>query len=151
MEVITEVLLRVLHTALHDKQLAYAFLFIVIVGLLFLLNIILGTIIGGHSEGFDIKKFLFGFLKGIAICITLFTFCIIVNVFFVGLNDMGTVQVDTKFVSVAEIILMIVAQGQDIIKEVLEKFKSIRPLKYEKYEDYKVPDYNEANAPEELG
>lgn len=130
-------IVKILTEALENLQ--YVFLLDLVIGFLFLFNILLGSIIGSTTEKFIPKKFFFGVLKAVAVLLIIIGVCYILNVFALTLSVIGiTVSADT--VSIVEIMGAMVVQGVDLAKEVTEKLKSFRELKFENYDEVVVND-----------
>ena len=144
MEIVKEVL-----TQAFDVNLSYVFLMDVVLAFMYLFNILLGTIYGTKQDGFDLKKFLFGFLKAISILLIIFGICYILNVFTLTINRLEDISINIEMVSTLELLAIMIAQGIDITKEVFEKIKSFRDLKYISYEDIALGD-DSVNDPEEM-
>jgi len=126
----------------YQMNLVYVVWFEIVLAGLYLVNIVLGTLLGTLEEGFDIKKFLFGLLKYLAVLITVFIFCFAVNFFTIGLNQLPSIQISVELVTTLEVIAIIIAWCVDLTKDVVEKIKSVKTLKHIKYDDVKVVDYN---------
>lgn len=138
MEIIKEVLMAAL-----DANLSYVVLMDIVIGFLYLFNIILGTIIGTKESRFDLKKFLFGVLKAICILLIVIGLCYILNVFTLTLNKLsGFITISTDLVSTIEVLSTMVTIGLDIAKECIDKASSIRTLRYVSPEDVVVNDTN---------
>lgn len=133
-----QVLLEIINGVMADEYMPLLFVFIVIVGLLMLFNCILGAITNGVSEGFDIKKFLFGILKTIALGLVIYGSGFAIDMFVLALNHLPKVEIGTDFVTVGEIVVVVVVWCIDLGKEIIEKIKSLKTLKYIKYEDVKI-------------
>ena len=130
-------IIKILTEALENLQ--YVFLLDLVIGFLFLFNILLGSIIGSTTDKFITKKFFFGVLKAVAVLLIIIGVCYILNVFALTLSVIGiTVSADT--VSIVEIMGAMVVQGVDLAKEVTEKLKSFRELKFENYDEVVVND-----------
>ena len=82
MEIITKVLVEAL-----NKNLSYVVLLDVVIGMLYLFNTLLGVILGTTSEGFNLKKLLFGVLKALCIMLIIVGVCYVLNVFVIVVNQ----------------------------------------------------------------
>ena len=137
MEIINKVLIGAL-----DSNISYAVLMDIVIGFLFLANCILGGIIGARTEKFSVKKFLFGVLKALIIMFIIIGTCYVLNVFTLTLNLIEGVNIGTEMVSTLELLGILITNGIDIAKEVLEKVKAFRDLKYVSYDDILISDTN---------
>lgn len=115
-------------------------LLIIVTAMLYLINIVLGTILGTHKVGFDLKKFLFGFLKGTIASLCIFAFCYALNLLALTLKLVDIV-VSVDVLTIVEVIVVLSTWAIDLSKEIFEKVKSLKELKYIKYEDVSVNDY----------
>lgn len=115
------------------------------------LNIILGTIIGSNKDAFDLKKFLYGFLKLFASQCIIFAFCYALNLISLAL-DLIEERFDLKIltdngqsaiIAVIDIISIIWVRIKDTCLDVMEKIKSMRTLKYVSYDDVKLDQIND--------
>lgn len=125
MEIVIEVL-----TKAFDTNISYAILMDIVIGFLYLFNIILGTFIGTKEGNFDVKKFFFGVLKAVCILLIIIGVCYILNVFTLTLNKIDFITLDENFVGVMELFAILITNGVDASKEVLEKIKTFRELRY---------------------
>lgn len=130
-----EQILKIFSEAAADEN-----LIIVIVNLavslgLFATNIFFGTIIGTKLESFNTKKFFFGILKAIGSCIGIFVFCYLLNVFYIGMNMTDLITIKVEVISTIQVIGVLYVWVIDLAKEVFEKIKSFRTLKYISYDD----------------
>ena len=124
----------------YDVNIEYVILMDVVLGFLYLFNILLGTIIGTHTSKFDAKKFVFGFVKAICVLVIIVGVCYILNVFTLTINQIENINIGTELISTLEMLTILITQGIDLAKEVIEKIKTFRDLKYIKYEDVKQAD-----------
>lgn len=113
-------------------------LMLIVVGSLSVINIVLGTIIGTVKDGFNIKKFLFGILKAIIIGICIFVFCYTLNLFALTLQLTKDIVISADFITTIEVFVILVAWAYDIGKDIIEKLKSMKTLKYIKYDDVQI-------------
>ena len=130
MEIIKEVL-----TKAFDVNLSYVVLLDIVLGFLYLFNILLGTIIGTKENNFNIKKFLFGILKSICVLLIVLGICYILNVFALTLSLLKSITINMELVTTLEIVTVLVTDVADISKELIEKIKSFRDLKFVSSED----------------
>lgn len=111
-----------------------------------ILNIILGTIIGAKEDGFDWKKFLFGFVKLLASQCIIFGFCYFLNLISLSIDllekylnlQIFTDDAQTAIVAVIDVVVIIIARIKDTCLDLIEKIKSMRTLKYLSYDDIHV-------------
>lgn len=113
-------------------------LMLIVVGSLSAINIVLGTIIGTFTDKFDLKKFFFGILKAIVIGLCIFVFCYTLNLFALTLQLTKDVTISGDFISSLEVFTILVAFAIDYCKDILAKIKSLKELKYIKYEDIQI-------------
>ncbi len=105
---------------------------------LYFTNIFFGTIIGTKTMGFNLKKFLFGILKALGCCSGIFLFCYLLNLFSLGMNLTNLITVKAEVTSTIEVIAVLYIWIIDLSKEVLDKIKSMKDLKYVTYDDVEV-------------
>ena len=111
-----------------------------------IINIVYGTIQGSLEEGFDFKKFLFGFVKLFASQVLIFGFCFCLNAIGITLDQLEqrlnikifTDDAQTVIISLIDVIVVIVARLKDTCIDILEKVKKQRTLKYISYDDISV-------------
>ena len=113
-------------------------LMLIVVGSLNAINIVLGTIIGTYTDKFDAKKFFFGILKAIVIGLCIFAFCYTLNLFALTLQLTKDITISTDFISTVEVFTILIVWAIDIAKDVIAKIKSMKELKYVKYEDVQI-------------
>lgn len=113
-------------------------LMLIVVGSLSVINIVLGTIIGTVNDGFDVKKFFFGILKAIIIGVCIFVFCYTLNLFALTLQLTKDIVINADFITTIEVFVILVAWAYDIGKDIIEKLKSMKTLKYIKYDDIQI-------------
>ena len=118
-------------------------LMLIVVGSLNAINIVLGTIIGTFTDKFDAKKFFFGILKAIVIGLCIFAFCYTLNLFALTLQLTKDITISTDFISTVEVFTILIVWAIDIAKDVIAKIKSMKELKYVKYEDIQINVNNE--------
>lgn len=109
-----------------------------ITGGLMIINIVLGSVNGAMKEKFDWKKFLFGVLKAIVNAICIVGTCCLCDIFAQVINTIDGIAISTEIVSTLEIIAVVVAWCLDLFKDVFEKIKSLKDMKYVAYDDVKV-------------
>ena len=117
-----------------SENLEAVVLLIIVTALFYLFNIILGTILGSFEVGFNLKKFLFGFLKGIIASLCIFGFCYGLNLLALTLKLIDIV-VNTVVITVLEVVMVLYTWAIDLAKEIFDKIKSLKELKYVSYDD----------------
>lgn len=132
-----ETIIKLISEALQEN-LETVVLMLIVVGSLAAINIVLGTIIGSFTEGFDLKKFLFGILKAFIIGLCIFVFCYTLNLFSLTLQLTKDVTISGDFITTLEVFTILVAFAIDYCKDILDKIKSLKDLKYVKYEDIQI-------------
>lgn len=124
-----DVILELLQKAWDSNLIIVAAMVIVVIGL-YAVNIFFGTIIGTKEDGFDFQKFLFGILKALGCGVGIFAFCYILNLFSLTMNQTDLVSINETVITTVEVIGVMYLWAMDLAKEVLEKIKSWRDLKY---------------------
>ena len=137
-----ETILKLISEALQEN-LETVVLMLIVVGSLSGINIVLGTIIGSFTEGFDLKKFLFGILKAFIIGLCIFVFCYTLNLFALTLQLTKDISISSDFITTVEVFTILIAWALDLAKDILEKIKGMKTLKYVKYEDVQINVTNE--------
>lgn len=132
-----ETILKLIEEALQ-KNLETVVLMLIVVGSLSGINIVLGTIIGSFTEGFDLKKFLFGILKAFIIGLCIFVFCYTLNLFALTLQLTKDVVISSDFITTVEVFTILIAWALDLAQDILSKIKGMKTLKYVKYEDVQI-------------
>ena len=121
-------------------------LMLIVVGSLSAINIVLGTIIGTFTDKFDAKKFFFGILKAIVIGLCIFAFCYTLNLFALTLQLTKDITISTEFISTVEVFTILIVWAIDIAKDIVVKVKSMKELKYVKYEDVQINVNNQSEV-----
>lgn len=121
-----------------QENLETIFLMLIVVGSLSAINIVLGTIIGTFKDGFNIKKFLFGIFKAIIIGICIFVFCYTLNLFSLTLQLTKDITISTDFITTLEVFTILIVWAIDLGKDIIDKIKSMKTLKYIHYEDVQI-------------
>lgn len=121
-----------------SENLETVVLMLIVVGSLSGINIVLGTIIGSFTEGFDAKKFFFGILKAFIIGLCIFVFCYTLNLFSLTLELTKDITISSDFITTVEVFTILIAWALDLAKDILEKVKGMKNLKYIKYEDVQI-------------
>lgn len=88
------------------------------------LNIVFGAVMAGISQGWSWKKFLIGIVKALLVALAMLVFCVILDVL-----PMILVRVDIiipeDFVTLAQVLSVVVVAISKYAKDVLEKIKTI--------------------------
>ena len=108
-----------------------------------ILNITLGTIIGTKNDKFNLKKFLFGFVKLLASQCIIFGFCYFLNLISLTIDlvekyfnmQIFTDEAQTAIIAVIDIIAVLIVRIKDTCLDLIDKIKSMRTLKYTSYDD----------------
>ena len=122
-------------------------LMLIVINSLYIINIVLGTVKGSFTEKFDFKKFLFGILKALISNVCMFGLCYVLNLFALTLQLTKDITISTDFITTAEVILILVTWAVDLVKDIIEKVKSLKDLKYISYEDVQI----NKSSQEEIG
>lgn len=115
-------------------------LMLIVVTSLYLINILFGTVLGTIEEKFIPKKFFFGFFKCFSADIGIFAFCYTLNLFALTLQQTNDITISADFITTIEVFTILVVWGIDLAKDIVEKIKSMKTLKYISYEDVYVQD-----------
>lgn len=135
-----DLVIKIIKEAMQEN-LSILLCLMIIVAALYAINCIMGAILGGFKEGFDWKKFLFGILKGIIAAACIFAFGFILNMFAAVLN-LIKVEISTDLITILEVIGIFIVWAIDLSKDIIDKIKGLKELKYISYEDVKVIDFN---------
>ena len=117
----------------NDIEAPIVFLFVAII--LRICNIILGSIDAMFKKDWDWGKFFSGIEKMVVVAITILMVIMTLNLFAYGLTLIN-VTLPKDMVSAFQVVLIIVTWCVDLAIEVAEKIKSLKDLKYVKYEDF---------------
>ena len=88
-------------------------------------------------------KFLFGIEKAATIMFWTLACCFAFNMICIGAEMADFVTLGTPLIASAEIVSIALIYGIDLSKEVIDKFKSIRELKYVSFDDAKIGTIND--------
>lgn len=132
-----ETILKLIQEALQEN-LETIVLMLIVVGSLNAVNIVLGTIVGTFTDKFDVKKFFFGILKAIIIGLCIFVFCYTLNLFALTLQLTKDITISADFISTVEVFTILIVWALDLCKDIIDKIKSMKQLKYVKYEDVQI-------------
>lgn len=111
--------------------------FLIVAIVLRIANIVLGSIDALFSKDFDWGKFFSGIEKMVVVAITILMVIITLNLFAYGLT-LIYVTLPKDMVSAFEVVLIVITWCVDLAIEVTEKIKSMKDLKYVKYEDIQI-------------
>lgn len=137
-----ETILKLISEALQEN-LETVVLMLIVVGSLSAINIVLGTLIGTFTTEFDAKKFFFGILKAFIIGLCIFVFCYTLNLFALTLQLTKDVTISSDFITTVEVFTILIVWAIDLAKDIIEKIKTMKTLKYVKYEDVQINVQNE--------
>lgn len=140
-----EIISKILAAVLVDEYLPLLAVFIFCALFLMAINIILGTVKGGIKSEFSFKKLIAGIIKAIVIAIAVFAFGFVVDLFVVAWNTLGVLEIETKLVTVLELIAVIAAICVDTSMDIIDKIKCLRDLKHITYEEIHYNDGNGAS------
>lgn len=115
-----------------DLEAPIVFLIVAIV--LRIINIVLGSIDAMFKKEFDWGKFMSGIEKMVIVAVTILMTILALNLFAYGLTLIDVV-LPKDMVSAFEVVLIVVTWCIDLAKEVTEKIKAMKELKYVKYDD----------------
>lgn len=130
-----------------EENLETIILMLIVVSSLYAINILFGTIIGSFKEKFNSKKFFFGILKGLLANIGIFAFCYTLNLFSLTLQLTKDITISADFITTLEVFTILIVWAIDLGKDIVEKIKSMKELKYVTYEDVQI----NAQSNKELG
>ena len=99
-------------------------LFLLVLGLLFIINTVLGVLIGTKEEGFNLKKFLYGILKGIIAALCIVGFCFVIEITPIILIRIE-MELPSDIVKFVELIGITMTAYKKYTKECFEKIKKI--------------------------
>lgn len=132
-----ETIIQTIQKAMQEN-LETVILMLIVVGSLSGINIVLGTIIGTFTTEFDAKKFFFGILKAFIIGLCIFVFCYTLNLFALTLQLTKDITISSDFITTVEVFTILIVWALDLAKDIIEKIKSMKTLKYVKYEDIQI-------------
>lgn len=135
-----KIIVDILNEVIKDEYLPLLIVFVIVVMALMLINIVLGTIYGTKENGFDFKKNIFGWLKMLVTSIVIIAFGFVVDYFVMALNHLPNVTISTEVITIGEVLVVIVVWCIDLSKEIIEKIKSLKELKYVSYDDVVLDD-----------
>lgn len=126
--------IKIIEEAMQDN-LDTVVLMLIVVTSLYLINIMFGTILGTFTEKFIPKKFIFGFLKMFVADVGILGFCYSLNLFALTLEQTKNISISAEFISTVQIFTILVVWALDLAKDITEKIKSMKTLKYVSYDD----------------
>ena len=118
-----------------ESNLETIVLMLIVVSSMYAINIFFGTITGTHTEGFNFKKFIFGFEKMILADTGIFVFCYTLNLFSLTLQLTKDITISGDLITTLEIFTILVVWALDTSKDIVEKIKLLKTLKYVSYDD----------------
>lgn len=125
-------------------------LMLIVVSSLYAINILFGTIIGTYTEKFDLKKFLFGVLKMILADVGIFAFCYTLNLFALTLQLTKDITISGDFITTLEVFGILIVWAVDTAKDITEKVKSLKELKYVSYDAVNVSLINDYDVDQNM-
>ena len=127
-----------------EENLETIILMLIVVTSLYGINILFGTIVGTFTESFKPKKFLFGILKCLVADTGIFAFCYTLNLFSLTLQLTKDITISADFITTIEVFTILVVWAIDLGKDIIEKIKSMKTLKYISYDDVQINVQSEA-------
>lgn len=134
-----EIVKEVLENAVQEN-LSWVVLAIICVAMLYTINSLLGCAIAYFKDKIDWNKLGVSTLRNIVVCLCIFASCYALNVFVLTLNIVEGVTINVDMVTAMEILTIVITWCIDLAKDIVEKFKSFKELKYVKYEDVVLDD-----------
>lgn len=131
-------IIQALIDAISNENMIVLAIILISIVVMFGCNIYLGTMQGKKKEGFSWGKFLFGIEKAFGICAVTMALCFAFNLLCIGLTMAEFLDIGTPVIAGTEIVAVASVYGLDLAREVLEKMKASRELKYLSYDDIKV-------------
>lgn len=125
-------------------------LMLIVVSSLYGINILFGTIIGTYTEKFNAKKFLFGVLKMILADVGIFVFCYTLNLFSLTLQLTKDITISGDFITTVEVFGILLTWAVDTAKDIVEKVKSLKELKYVTYESVNISNINDYSVDQNM-
>ena len=134
-----QIIIDTIEKAMQDN-LATVVLMLIVVDSLYLINILFGTVCGtfGENGKFDFKKFLFGFLKAILASFGIFALCYVLNLFALVLQLTKDITISSDVITTAEVVIILVTWALDLVKDIIDKVKTLRTLKYVSYDEVQL-------------
>ena len=104
------------------ENLMTIFYMLILLGIVVVINIILGTLIANKKKQFNLKKLLYGVLKAIIITLCILLFCLSLELLPSVLGRVG-IKIPSELVSVVEIILTTLTAYKKYATDCYDKFK----------------------------
>lgn len=118
-----------------NENLETIILMLIVVTSMYAINILFGTIIGSFKEKFNFDKFIFGVVKCLLADLGIFLFCYTLNLFALTLQLTKDITISVDFITTIEVITILYMWAIDLSKDIIEKIKSLKELKYYSYDD----------------
>lgn len=99
-------------------------LFLLVLGLLFTIDTILGVLIGTKEEGFNFKKFLYGLLKGGIAALCVIGFCFVIEITPIILKRID-IELPSDIITLTEFMGVTFTAYKKYALDCLEKIKKI--------------------------
>lgn len=99
------------------------------------INIVLGSLDAMLEKNFNWKKFFYGIFKALVNALCIVGTCALADLFAEILNMIEGITISVEIVSSIEIISVVVIWCVDLFKDILEKIKKTKELKYVSYDD----------------
>lgn len=99
-------------------------LFLLVLCLLFVIDTVLGALIGTKEVGFDFKKFLYGFLKGGIAALCVIGFCFVIEITPIILRRID-IELPNDIITLVEFMSITLTAYKKYSLECLEKIKKI--------------------------
>lgn len=121
-----------------QENLETIILMLIVVSSLYAINILFGTIVGTFKEKFNLKKFIFGIFKCLVADVGIFAFCYTLNLFSLTLQLTNDITISADFITTIEVFTILIVWAIDLGKDIIEKIKSMKTLKYVSYDDVQI-------------
>lgn len=99
-------------------------LFLLVFSLLILIDTILGITIGIQKEGFNLKKLLYGILKGLIIGLCIVVFCFLIEIIYIILKRIN-IELSNDIIYFVEFIIITITVYKKYVLEIIKKLKKI--------------------------
>lgn len=99
-----------------------------ILGLMIVINTVLGSILANKRNEFDIKKFFKGIVKAITIALCILLFCVTLELVPVVLSRVN-IEIPSDLITVLEIVLTTLTAYKKYAVDCFDKFKKILDVK----------------------
>lgn len=70
--------------------------------------------------------------------VSIFALCYVLNLFALTLQLTGDITISGDVITTAEVLIILTTWAIDLSKDIIEKVKSLKELKYIKYEDVQI-------------